>query len=392
MQHCTLYVSMKDDSKIIEAILDTFGDKQVQTSEDGHQVMVIDKKLFSKRTTTFSIMTKETGGESFANMIRGMYGYYDQIDTPHQTVKEKLLLQISALTAAIGIVADKEIDNKSFAKILEVAAKIHAVIFLPTGDMLDNQGRLVLNVEGESELDDFRPTVTVDLIDAHIKATPEGEARKRRTMELLTEQGIPVIDHLPVIVGDDDALIRPKEEIVQRAIALCMIAMYAGGLAEESDLAREREFIHMIMEQYGAESFFTENERDFLTDDNPDRTDMIQFAWMYECCWVLLWALGYVEQLDFPGDICDVQSAIDVLRNAGDYDTFYNNAVVRTKAEILEQTDRIYRYDWACVNERINNRPIPGGLNDEVVVERHRAFNWLICYMDADWDHVRTDT
>ncbi|MGE5701315.1 MAG: DUF4272 domain-containing protein [Clostridia bacterium] len=41
---------------------------------------------------------------------------------------------------------------------------------------------------------------------------------------------------------------------------------------------------------------------------------------------------------------------------------------------------------------RVNNRQTDEGLNDEIVLERHRALNWVICYMDADWDDVRTDT
>ncbi|WP_083821056.1 DUF4272 domain-containing protein [Acetonema longum] len=59
---------------------------------------------------------------------------------------------------------------------------------------------------------------------------------------------------------------------------------------------------------------------------------------------------------------------------------------------MLDQADLIYRYDWACVDARIKKKPAPGGLNDEVVVERHRALNWLVCYMDQEWDCVATNT
>ena len=59
---------------------------------------------------------------------------------------------------------------------------------------------------------------------------------------------------------------------------------------------------------------------------------------------------------------------------------------------ILDEADRIYRYDWACADARIKGRDAPAGLDPGVVVERHRMFNWLIRYMDAAWDDVRTDT
>lgn len=392
MNQCTIYVSIQQCEKVVAAIVEAFRDQLVEVSADERAVTVTDKKWFSKSKITFNLMREDDDQEEFLQMKKGMYGYFAQIETTHEKVQQKLLYQITALNVAVGIVASKEIDQKTFASIMAIAEEVHGIVFLPTGDMLDKQGRLILNTAGESEVDDFLVTVSVDLIDGHVQPSQSGEARKERSIKLLQEQGIPYIPHLPVIVGDEDAVIRSKDEIVQRAIALCLIAVYAGGIAENGQLKEEREFIEGIIEQFGAAEFFTEKERDFLNDPQPDRTDMIQMVWMYECYWVLLWALGYVDELHFPDEICDVNTAIDALRSAGDYDTFYSNAVVRSKQEILDQADLIYRYDWACVDARINNRVVAGGLNDEVVVERHRALNWLVRYMEDDWDHVSMDT
>ncbi len=65
---------------------------------------------------------------------------------------------------------------------------------------------------------------------------------------------------------------------------------------------------------------------------------------------------------------------------------------MRRKSEILDQADLILRFHWACREAQINGEQTPGGLNDDVVIERHRALNWLIRYMDRDWDDVTTDT
>lgn len=392
MNQCTLYVSIADPQKIVEAIVAAFRDREVQFSGDGQSVTVTDKKWFSKNTLTFNFMREDADPERFLQMKQGMYGFFARIDTPHEKVKEKLLIQITALNVAVGIVASKEMDEETLTLILAVAEEVSGLVFLPTGDMLDKQGRLILNTEGDSEVDDFLVTVSSDFLDRHVQPSQSGEERKARSIRLLQERGIPYIAHLPAIVGDENAVIRSKEEIVQRAIALCLIAVYAAGIAENGQIAEEREFIEGIIDQYGAASFFTEKERQLLDDPNPSQTDMIQMAWMYECYWVLLWALGYKKELEFPGEICDVSFAIDVLRSAGDYQTFYDNAVVRSKAEILDQADLIYRYDWACVDARINNRTVAGGLDAGVVLERHRALNWLIRYMEDEWDHVQLDT
>ncbi len=392
MNHCTLYASIQEHQKILDAIQEVFLDQDIVSSAEGRTVTVADKKWFSKNTVTFNLMREERDAKDFQPMKKGMFAFFAQIETKHEQVKQKLLLQISALNVAVGIVSNKEINQATLQSILNIAAKVHGIVFLPSGDMLDQSGRLILNPAGESELEDFQVTVSADLIDGHIRPTKSGEERKERSMKLLDEQGIPYIRHLPVIEGDEETVIRSKEEIVQRAIALCLIAVYAGGIAENGEVQEEREFIEGIIQQFGAGTFFTEKERSFLDDPEPAQTNTIQMVWMYECYWVLLWALGYKEELEFPGQICDVNVAIDVLRSAGDYDTFYQHAVVRSKAEILDQADLIYRYDWACVDARIHNRTVAGGLDSGVVMERHRALNWLIQFMGDDWDHVQIHT
>ena len=47
--------------------------------------------------------------------------------------------------------------------------------------------------------------------------------------------------------------------------------------------------------------------------------------------------------------------------------------------------------NWAAVDLRIKGQPSPKA-NEEIIVERHRALNWLIRYMNQDWDDVTTDT
>ena len=68
------------------------------------------------------------------------------------------------------------------------------------------------------------------------------------------------------------------------------------------------------------------------------------------------------------------------------------NSKMRSKSQILDEADLIFRYNWACVDARIKNLNMPSGLDAGVVYERHRALNWLIRYMDQEWDEITTDT
>jgi hypothetical protein len=105
----------------------------------------------------------------------------------------------------------------------------------------------------------------------------------------------------------------------------------------------------------------------------------------------MLWALGFIDELERPDRICDVQLAVAMLIENG-RDGFTAKAELRPQSEILDAADLIYRYHWAVRDAQIHDRQVPADLDAGVVVERHYALNWLIGYKDQEWDDVSTDT
>ena len=105
----------------------------------------------------------------------------------------------------------------------------------------------------------------------------------------------------------------------------------------------------------------------------------------------MLWALGYIETLNYPDKVCDVPKAVGILRDISTKD-FITKAKLRDLSEILDQADLIYRYDWAVVNARLKKQDAPADIDGGIVLERHHALNWLIGYMNQEWDDVTTDT
>lgn len=89
--------------------------------------------------------------------------------------------------------------------------------------------------------------------------------------------------------------------------------------------------------------------------------------------------------------MCNVADDVKIIYELKEQG-FRQNAKIRSKKEILDQADLILRLNWACVSARVKNETAPGGLNSSVVYERHYALNWLIKYMNQDWDSVSTDT
>jgi hypothetical protein len=206
--------------------------------------------------------------------------------------------------------------------------------------------------------------------------------RKDWAEAILQTQGIPINQHLPMIECEQETTIRLAPEIVGRLLALCAVA----GIATDENRKAVEEFAR----DKGAEANFTAMEAKFFADPKPAMRDRIQFSWQYEGAWVLLWALNLCDEtLSFPDTTCDVQRIIDVVCTSDDLAT----KSVRSKSEILDQADLIYRYHWAVRQAGLDGKGDPGGLDGGVVMERHRALNWLIgCNGEDDWDEVTTDT
>lgn len=214
-------------------------------------------------------------------------------------------------------------------------------------------------------------------------ASSEALDRKARSDSRLGSEGVPVNDLLPAIEDSRQIKLRSRDEIAWRAMALLVVAVKGEGL--------EQPIVEEIVNDYGLEGHFTPAEAAFIKDQAPSEHERIQFAWRYEAAWSLLWALGYVEELGKPTTICDVPRAVGFLRNRSAA-KFISDSSLRSAEAILDEADIIYRYHWAVVDARVSGKPTPASLEPGVTMERHYALNWLIGYMDQEWDDISTDT
>ena len=218
------------------------------------------------------------------------------------------------------------------------------------------------------------------------------ETRKAQSIAKLQDRGIRYLDSLPVIEAADEARIRSAEEIARRAIA-CLIAIQAACEQNDGNYSEAgAAWCYDRLEQYGVTDEITANERAIFADQGSEQ-DVINMVWKYEAYWTLLWALGIVERLDYPDHIIDCPFAIEAVARCANFDAFMATTRLRGIEEILDETDLIYRYHWACVDARLNEREMPAALLNSVVVERHAGLNWLIgAYGEDDWDNTPVHT
>lgn len=218
--------------------------------------------------------------------------------------------------------------------------------------------------------------------------THDAEAldRRSRSIAFLKAKGVPTIDHLPVIEDSVSAKMRSPKEIAERLVACTICAV--GGETGDKTVVRK------LLLDFNAEGLLTPDERVFVASKIDVPQERVQFSWRYERAWVLLWALGYIERLDYPPSICDVPRLAGLIRGKS-IEQILREARPRGQKEILDEADLIYRVHWAVVDERVNvnkSVKVPGSVEKGVVQERHAALNWLIGYMRQEWDDISTDT
>lgn len=215
--------------------------------------------------------------------------------------------------------------------------------------------------------------------------------RKAASIARLKAAGIPHIDHLPMIEAASEVRVRSAEEIARRAIG-CLIAIQAACDRDAgSYTAKTAQWCQELLQQYAISELTPAEVR--ILNNQGERQDVINMVWKYEAYWVLLWALGIVEQLDFPDHAIDCEFAIDAVSRHEDFAAFMQQVRLRDIHSILDETDLIYRYHWACVDARLKQAPMPAEMNASVVMERHGALNWLIDNDGQDdWDNPDVST
>jgi len=394
MKNAAIYSSIPDLKQLEEIIRTLYKDHKITVKPDRTYIEVIQGGLFRKKTRKgFNIMTSQTEPAQFSAMIDGMGGFFYQVPAVNKQVQQKVLLKLSTLNMVIGIETEEDISEEFYGELLHIVRLLDGLLFWGGGQLLNGQGQLLLDADGNSGVEDYMVTAHTSHLHNEFQITPTGESRKQRSNTHLEKQGIPINATLPARLGDEQAeRIRTRDEVAKRAVAVCITAVKGECVGAGETVTTTRKLISRIVRQYDAEGLFTPEEKAFIDQDQPGQDDVVRFSWRYEALWVLLWALGHIDSLEEPTQICDVEKAVSILHEFDSFSAFRDRSQLRSAPEILDAADLIYRYDWACVDSRVHQRPVPGGLDAGVVHERHYALNWLTGYLGQDWDDVRTDT
>mgnify|MGYP000939998843 CR=1 FL=1 len=207
--------------------------------------------------------------------------------------------------------------------------------------------------------------------------------RRERSNVIMRAEGVPLNEWLPTVESENEVILPSTEQVAMRAAATIVVALKGQDTPQTE--------IDELVSKYELADWFSPDEAKFIADSNPTERERQIQAWRFEAANALLWSLGYVARMDGPRSEVDPgKIAAIVLRRTRAQ--FIADAKLRSKSEILDQVDLIYRYRWALVDASLHKQAPPSGLSDDIAMERHQVFNWLIEHATTEWDDISLDT
>lgn len=408
MMICTFYAHETGFDRIVNILHGLYPKVNISTgTNEGFQLVEMTFKtgLFGssqkisisyRQRNILSYKLPEMDDSLLTKNVKGLYGYVYSLPAQNEQIKAVFLRKIETVNAEFSLFAEKATDSELRKIATALAQEFDAILFVQPDTavskslgqhFLDKNLQLLLDSEGNCMVEDLKVNIKYSYFDGDKQlVSKEQLERKERSEAIIQQKAIKINKHLPVIETEEQVVTRSAAEIAQRLCVMAVINMVA------TDYVPATEAIDYL-QQYNLWAFTTPVEKDLLA--NPTKEKKTRESWRCEGLYVMFWALNKVDALSFPDTIINMSEAgIEQYPVGEDVDPndFINSVTgVRSNAEILDMNDLYYRLDWACVDARLNNLSIES-LHPAVVYERHYALNWLINYMDQDWDDITCDT
>lgn len=393
--HELIFCPLGSQEDILSQLEQVFG---IPSGHTGNQITLQRNDML----LAFAVYTTEDEGDegTYAQeQLRGVWSYFRQTETEHLEIQRNVLHHLRMCHSVIRVYAkydgpknpDKE--NEINTKIWQAALPIHGLLTQGTDILCDAVGRPIFDKQGHSDFEYYMPP-KYPLPDDWRQHVPEDCARRDRSINVLDEKHLYAPSFLPLLGTGEKDPSHTLREMCGRAAALLAVSLYSEcRLSEKMSYDEAKAFIQPIVDSYRAEEFFSPSEQDYLNNSNSSEQEQVQFVWQYENLWVMEWALGLHEDLFWPDHICDVPASVRLMQAYSHMDELLAAVKPRPRKELLDQADLIYLLHWACVDARVNGLPAPQGLDEGVVMERHRALFWLAgCDDCCRWDDVDLST
>lgn len=387
----TLYSVIKDSELITEAFKKAFADFTIDVLYADHAMKLI---LQDHSEIELHIIDDDTEMEGQTN---GMMGFFERAPLENEELMESVMKQISLFNHITGVnfQLDEQEDrtNAIMTCLFAAAQATSSIVLYPSMSLFTPDAKLLLSIEGESDLTSWNPIAHQSVLDEKIEYDEEDKQNFLDITNEIKKRGYPAISSMLPIQLSLKAVELPSVEVIARRL-LCVFATsvlaecelmeggsYEFGLQEFAKLKAQFDFIDDL----------SEREKAFVMQEASEK-EAIQFSWRYECAAVLLWSLGLYGLDATYEDLCDVSDMSRIIRSYPSLEALCKAAKPRSAREVLNMHTRALYYDWTCVEARLKQIELEG-LETGVVLEQHYALNWL-CNANhtRDWDRISCNT
>ena len=216
------------------------------------------------------------------------------------------------------------------------------------------------------------------------------ELRKELSELVLHKRGIRINLQLSLIESEDEICLRSADALAQRLTALRLLRHFS-----ISD-TNQKVAIRQSIKSNQLHACFSPAERHYLLHDTDQDGvhDLDGLSTNGEAFHFLLWAGGLQKSIGMPDGQIFASVAEQIIAPLPESPAALISSIkLRSKSEMLDWADLLYRLHWAVSHAHITGKPTPGRLNADAVHEWHKAVNWLIQFDDEnDWDKVSTET
>ncbi|MDE6314185.1 MAG: DUF4272 domain-containing protein [Lachnospiraceae bacterium] len=388
----------------METIMSAFADSfEIQHPSGGNMLHLENQETILEIHVFLESMNEEWK-QNIQNQKEGMRRFFALAENENLAVKQNLIHYIGQCHAFIIIEltskrenAQKEDFRTVVPVLLESLKRMDGILVLDDGmAILDENGKLILHRDGRSEVERFFPFTYVESPEIFQNCTKGQIERRNKNMKALFDRDIYTCE-LPLNEDDEKVQLRSHQEVAERIVGTLAISLYSEVLLNPQDqmtVPEARDFVKDVLKDFqidDATEVMTPEELKYFMDDNSQESTRINYSWHYENLFCLEWILGLMEWKE-PTEICDVGACVRILREYTSIEELVQKTTMRSVKEILDMADLSYRMDWAAVDARIYGMKPPAGWEEGIIHERHMTLNWMIRFMDAEWDDVDTPT
>ena len=207
------------------------------------------------------------------------------------------------------------------------------------------------------------------------------EKLRQENIAFLQKEGFPYNKNLPLL--DIEECCKTEKEIADRINILHIFyAIYLEG-------KKSKKFFYNLIKDEGWASHLSKSEKSLLNGLFLKEKDVIQFSWLKENIFILLWSANNNIQNINKTDEIDIAEIYQEIPPEMGYSNFIKSLELRPLHEILKELDLYYNLHWiAKHSEELN---LNKELNLSVIIERRKALEWVLD-KTVDWDDIVLDT